>query len=112
MRDSLDASYDKLQAQIEVKAQSLESDARIKFLTDYSCQKGDEMIERWRQLAYFLIVKYNDMVVKPTDANGSFKRTKYGNGAKVERPGYPKEYAREILKMTGDKLLVPKDEKK
>ena len=112
VRDSLDASYDKLQAQIEVKAQSLEGDARVKYLTDYSCQKGDEMIERWRQLAYFLIVKYNDMVEKPTDANGTFKRSKYGKGARVVRPGYPKEYAREILKQTGDKLIVPKEEKK
>jgi dipeptidase len=112
VRDSLDASYDKLQAQIEVKAQSLEGDARVKYLTDYSCQKGDEMIDRWRQLAYFLIVKYNDMVEKPTNADGTFKRSKYGKGARVVRPGYPKEYAREILKQTGDKLIVPKEEKK
>ena len=95
-----------------MKAQALEGDARIKFLTDYSCQKGDEMIERWRQLAFFLVVKYNDMVVKPTNADGTFKRNKWGGGARVERPGYPKEYAREILKQTGDKLLVPAKEKK
>ena len=113
VRDSLDASYSQLQPEIETKALALPTaEERVKFLTDYSCQKGDEMIARWKQLAYFLIVKYNDMVEKPTNADGTFKRSKYGKGARVVRPGYPKEYAREILKQTGDKLIVPKEEKK
>ncbi len=112
VRDSLDASYDKLQPQIEVQAQAMEGDRRIKFLTDYSCQKGDEMIDRWRQLAFFLIVKYNDMAVKPTDKNGVFERNKYGGGARLKRPGMPKDYARKFLKMTGAKFEVPKEEKK
>jgi dipeptidase len=108
VRDSLDASYDKLQAETEVKALALEGNARVKFLTDYSCQKGDEMIERWRQLAYFLIVKYNDMVVKPTDENGSFKRNKFGGGERIQRPGYPARFAKDLIYQTGSKFLVPK----
>ena len=113
VRDSLDASYDKLQPEIEAKALALPSaEERIKFLTDYSCKKGDEMISRWQQLAFFLIVKYNDMVVKPTDANGNFERSKYGHGARVKRPGYPEYYAKELLKQTGDKYKVPAKEKK
>ena len=108
VRDSLDASYDKLQAETEVKALSLEGNARIKFLTDYSCQKGDEMIERWRQLAYFLIVKYNDMVVKPTDENGTFKRNKFGGGDRIQRPGYPERFAKDLIRQTGSKFQVPK----
>ena len=64
VRDSLDASYSQLQPEIEAKALALPTaEERINYLTSYSCQKGDEMIERWRQLAFFLIVKYNDMVV-------------------------------------------------
>ena len=112
VRDSLDASYDKLQSQIEVQAQALEGDRRIKFLTDYSCQKGDEMIDRWRRLAFFLVVKYNDMVVKPTDKNGVFERNKFGGGARVQRPGMPEGYAHKFLKQTGDKFAVPQEEKK
>jgi hypothetical protein len=113
VRDSLDASYEKLQPEIEAKALALPSaEERIKFLTDYSCKKGDEMISRWQQLAFFLIVKYNDMVVKPTDANGNFERSKYGHGARVKRPGYPEYYAKELLKQTGDKYKVPAKEKK
>ena len=106
VRDSLDASYDKLQAQIEVQALALEGDARVRFLTNYSCQKGDEMIARWQQLAFHLIVKFNDSVVKPTDENGAFKRNKYGLGERVQRPGYPERYARKII---SDCLAVPKE---
>ena len=60
----------------------------------------------------WVIYERGDMVIKPTNADGTFKRNKWGGGARVERPGYPKEYAREILKQTGNKLIVPKEEKK
>ena len=110
VRDSLDASYDKLQPEIEAKALALPTaEERIKLLTDYSCQKGDEMIARWQKFAFFLIVKYNDMAVKPTDENGTFKRNQYGGGARVQRPGFSEQYARELVKQTGDKYLVPKE---
>ena len=112
VRDSLDASYSKLQPEIEAKALALPESERVAFLTNYSCQKGNEMIARWQQLAFYLIVKFNDMVVKPIDANGTFERTPYGHGARVVRPGFPEKYARELLKMTGDKYIVPVEEKK
>jgi dipeptidase len=113
VRDSLDASYSALQPEIEAKALALPTaEERVKYLTDYSCQKGDEVIARWQQLAFFLIVKYNDIVVKPTDENGRFERNKFGGGARVQRPGMPEQYAREFLHMTGDKFLVPEKEKK
>ena len=112
VRDSLDASYSKLQPEIEAKALALPEAERVAFLTNYSCKKGDEMIARWKQLAFYLIVKFNDMVEKPTSENGNFERTPYGHGARVVRPGFPEKYARELLKMTGDKYLVPAEEKK
>ena len=113
VRDSLDASYEALQPEIEKKALALSTpEERIKFLTDYSCEKGDQMIARWQKLAFFLIVKYNDIVVKPTDDNGTFLRTKDGNGQRVQRPGYPEKYARKLIEQTGTKFLVPEKEKK
>ena len=113
VRDSLDASYTQLQPEIEAKALALPTaEERVKMLTDYSCQKGGEMLARWQQLAFFLIVKYNDIVVKPTDENGTFERTPNKKGARVQRPGFPEYYARELIKQTGTKLLVPQEEKK
>ncbi|MBQ6211115.1 MAG: peptidase C69, partial [Prevotella sp.] len=77
----------------------------VEFLTEYSNQKAQEMLARWKQLATYLIVKYNDMTVRP-EKNGQFLRTETGQGARVKRPGYPKSYAREYIKQTGDKYRV------
>ena len=102
VRDSLDNSWLANQAAVEAKAAELMtqqgSEAAVKYLNDYSCQKGDEMIARWRQLATYLIVKYNDMVVKKENADGTFQLSKHGIGERPLRPGYPKRYAKELVK--------------
>ena len=101
VRDSLDQSYFHLQKEVEDKALTLDGKARVDYLTAYTAEKADEMLARWRQLATYLIVKYNDMISKPEDENGQFVRTPYGLGATVKRPGYSERYAREIIKNTG-----------
>ena len=111
VRDSLEASYFVNQAAVEAKAKELykdNKDAAIKYLNDYSNQKAQQMLARWRQLAFYLIVKYNDMTVKP-EADGKFTRTKEGIGATVERPGYPEAFKEKLVKETGDKFEVPQD---
>ena len=65
------------------------------------------MLDRWKQLATYLIVKYNDMVVKE-DVNGQFVRDQFGLGKRPSRPGYPERYARELIKQTGTKFEVGK----
>lgn len=111
VRDSLEASYFANQAAVEAKAKELykdNKDAAIKYLNDYSNQKAQQMLARWRQLAFYLIVKYNDMTVKP-EADGKFTRTKEGIGATVERLGYPEAFKEKLVKETGDKFEVPQD---
>ena len=111
VRDSLEASYFANQAAVEAKAKELykgNKDAAIKYLNDYSNQKAQQMLARWRQLAFYFIVKYNDMTVKP-EADGKFTRTKEGIGATVERPGYPEAFKEKLVKETGDKFEVPQD---
>ena len=105
VRDSLDKSYLSAQEQVEKQALALSGDARLKFLNDYSCRKGDEMIARWNLLAEYLIVKYNDMIIHP-EKEGKFELTKHGNPAKVVRPGYTERFKRELIKQTGDKFLM------
>jgi dipeptidase len=105
VRDSLEQSYFHQQKEVEDKAQTLEGAARQQFLNDYTCQKADEMIKRWRQLATFLIVRHNDMARRPVDEKGNFKRGKHGLGATVERPGMPETFRRELIKRTGNKLI-------
>jgi len=111
VRDSLERSYFEAQPQIESRALDLyQSDkaAAVRLLNDYSVEKAQQMLARWRQLALYLIVKYNDMAVKP-EKDGKFLRTETGVGATVGRPGYS-EYARKALvRETGDKFLMPEE---
>ena len=113
VRDSLENSYLAQQAQVEKRAAELySSDASkaIKYLNDYSNEQAQSMLKNWKELATFLIVKYNDMAVKPT-AGRSFKRNKEGLGAKTKRPGYPDSFARKLVKETGDWYAVPEEKK-
>ena len=64
------------------------------------------MLARWQQLAFHLIVKYNDMIVKP-EKDGKFERTPEGIGATVQRPGYSESFKEKLVKETGDKFEVP-----
>ena len=114
VRDSLDNSYIAAQAGVEKKAQELYAQnpqAAVKYLNDYSVEKAQQMLARWNQLFEFMVVKYNDMIIKPTDKNGTFEKTQYGLGARPVRPGYPEKYAKELVKQSGDKFLVPESGK-
>ena len=114
VRDSLDNSYFAAQAGVEKKAQELYAQnpqAAVKYLNDYSVEKAQQMLARWNQLFEFMVVKYNDMIIKPTDKNGTFKKTPYGLGATPVRPGYPENFAKQLVKQSGDKFLVPEEKK-
>ena len=109
VRDSLENAYFAAQPEVEAKALSLyktDKSAAVKYLNDYSIQKSNEMLARWKQLAIYLIVKYNDMAVKP-EKDGKFLKTPTGLGERVARPGYSDYMKHEIVKQTGDKYAVP-----
>lgn len=111
VRDSLEASYFDAQKRIEKKALSLlekDSIEAVRYLNDYGLSKASEMMACWHKLATYLIVKYNDMIVKP-EKNGRFERTSEGIGVPVKRPGYPEKYARKLIKDTGEKFVYPEN---
>lgn len=111
VRDSLETSYFAEQSKVEEKAISLYKESpenAVDYLTEYSMEKAQQMLDRWKQLATYLIVKYNDIAIKPEKA-GKFSRTDTGLGATVERPGFPENVAREIVKRTGDRYAVPEE---
>jgi len=113
VRDSLEQSYFKRQPEIESRAASLyptDKAEALRILDEYSCQVAEEMLSRWKQLAFYLIVKYNDMAVKPEDEHHNFLRTPEGLGQRVARPGMPLPFARELVKRTGDKYASPAKE--
>ena len=109
VRDSLENSYLANQQTVEAKAMELyktDKAQALRYLNSYSNEKAQQMLARWKQLAFYLIVKYNDMIVKP-EKDGKFERTPEGIGATVARPGYSEAFKEELVKQTGDKFEVP-----
>lgn len=108
-REELESKYASQQAEIEAQAKALLSQdpARAKaYLTDYSAQCAKQMMNRWKQLGEYLIVKFNDQSIKP-EKDGKYEMTPDGLGKAVERPGFNENYREVITKETGDKYLIP-----
>lgn len=81
----------------------------VSLLTKYSNQKADEMLSRWIELGWHLVVKYNDMVEKVETPDGGFEVASEGVDtimAKVKNPGYPDATRKNIIESTGDKFLI------
>ena len=109
VRDSLENSYFANQTSIEKQAIVLYNTDKAKaisLLNQYSNDKAQQMLHHWKDLAVRLIVKFNDMTVKP-EKNGVFVRTPEGTGAAVKRPGFSNAFARKLIKETGDKYECP-----
>ena len=97
------------QQTVEAKAMELYNDnppKAVAMLTKYTAEMAESTMKAWGDLAKFLIVKHNDMVVKPTGEDGTFKRTETGLGASPIRPGYPEQFKRRVVKETGDRYKV------
>ena len=111
VRDSLDKSWIDGQQAVDKHASELyatDKAAALKYLNNYSNEKAAQMLTRWKKLATYLIVKYNDMAVKP-EKNGKFERTATGIGVPVKRPGYSDYMRHELIRQTGDRYKVPED---
>lgn len=110
LRDKLDSTYIAQQKDVDEKAKALYEDnpaKAVEYLTKYSSDVSENMLEEWKNLGIFLVVKYNDQAKKPEE-NGIFAKTPDGLGKKVERIGFPKNYRKYIIEQTKDKYLVPK----
>ena len=109
VRDRLEDGYIARQADIEKQALTLyetsPAEAR-KFLTDYTVTTAQDMLKEWKKLGEYLIVKYNDQAVKK-EKDGKFLLTPDGLAVPPERPGYPEQYRRTLIRETGDRYLVP-----
>ena len=80
----------------EMLAQDKES--AIKFITDFSCRTGNQLVDTWRDFYGYLFCKFMDCNVKtaiPGEKN-----------PKVEQPALPEWYLRMIIEQTGKKLEV------
>lgn len=107
----METTFNNAQQGIEemaVKLLEKDKNAAIDFLTNYTNMTAQSTFDTWKQLGTFLIVKYNDGVVKRVK-DGQFERNSIGQPAGVLRPGYPKEFLQEYVKQTGDRYKVPQE---
>ena len=73
---------------------------RQSYLNKKSIAYTDRMMKRWDKLAKYLIVRYNDQIVRRIDKNGEF--TRWGH----ETPGYDQQFIDAIGKSTGDRYRL------
>ena len=105
VQKELEDTFESAQSGIESSALKLyqESPEKAKdFLTNYTDMTARTTVDRWKKLAEFLIVRYNDGARKLVK-NGKMVAPETGNVAPLERPGYPEEFLKELVKATGDR---------
>ena len=78
----------------------LTPDDRRDYLNKKSIDYASRMMQRWNSLAKYLIVKYNDQVVKRVDENGNFQRWGY------DTPGYGQKFLDAIPAATGERYKL------
>ncbi len=73
---------------------------RRDYLNRKSIAYAERMMQRWDRLAKYLIVKYNDQVVRRTDEKGEFLRWGY------DTPGYGQPFIDAVGPATGDRYRL------
>ncbi|MDR3118338.1 MAG: C69 family dipeptidase [Mediterranea sp.] len=111
VQGELEETFNRMQESVEATAEKLfekDQEAAKTFLTRYTEMTAQNTFNTWKKLAEFLMVKYNDGVVKRMK-NGTFERNDIGRTAPVIRPGYPKAFLEEYVKQTGDRYRITED---
>ena len=88
------------QDQVLVAINDMTPADRQSYLNKKSIAYTEKMMQRWDKLAKYLIVRYNDQVVKRTDENGQLTRWGYNT------PGYDQQFIDAIGKSTGDRYRL------
>jgi dipeptidase len=73
---------------------------RQSYLNRKSIEYADKMMQRWDKLAKFLIVRYNDQIVRRVGKDGQFARWGY------DTPGYDQQFIDAFKKSTDDRYLL------
>lgn len=109
VQNELEDKFEKEVATVDGLAAQLygeNPEAARELLTAYSCNMAEYSTATWKSLGEFLMVKFLDGNVKKQNEDGSFVVNEYGLPDEVQFPGYSPEYYEEIVRTTGDHLLV------
>jgi len=75
----------------------------VQFLTDFSVERGQYTVKRWKELYRYLFTRFLDGNIKEKDGDNQ--------NPKVKQPGYGEEWLRQIVRETGDRYKVPQTKK-
>ena len=104
----LESSYHQAQEGVEAAAAKMSAGEAKAFLTNYSNMAAQTYINTWKKLGEYLLVKYNDTVVKRMGKRGMIGKD-VDESKITYRPGFPKAWAEEYVKQTGDRYKYPKE---
>lgn len=76
------------------------------FLTMFSHNAANTLVNEWRDLGNFLLVKYLDGNVKH-EQDGRFLRNQHGFPRSPMHPDYPDHWKKRLIEETGDQFLMP-----
>ncbi|MCR5659649.1 MAG: C69 family dipeptidase [Bacteroidales bacterium] len=99
-QNELEDYYFADQDSVLVAIQDMMPADRQGYLNKKSIAYTEKMMQRWDKLAKYLIVRYNDQVVKRVGEDGKFTRWGY------ETPGYDRQFIDAIGKSTGDRYKL------
>jgi dipeptidase len=111
-QSSLELGFIEKVKEVDAKAAELYKEDPEKaraYVTNFSVMAGNHTVAEWKKLGHYLLVKYMDGNVKK-EKNGQFLRNAYGYPAGPDFPGYSEEWKRDVVRDTGDKLLMPEEE--
>jgi dipeptidase len=100
VQQELEGFYIEMQPRIEQMALEIsesDHDLMVEFLTRYSVDNAENVVDRWRELGEHLIVKYNDGYVK-------------NEKGRPEEVGYPESWLEKVIKKRGDYYKLPQKE--
>lgn len=88
------------QDSVEAAVANMTTADRRDYLNKKSIAYAERMMSRWDRLAKYLIVKYNDQVVRKVDDNGNFQRWGY------DTPGFDLQFINAFPAATGDRYRL------
>jgi dipeptidase len=100
MQQELEGYYINMQPHIEQMALGFsesDRDLMIEFLTRYSVDNAENVVDKWRELGEYLIVKYNDGYIK-------------NEKGRPEEMGYPESWLEKVIRDRGDYYRLPEKE--
>ncbi|NPA45063.1 MAG: dipeptidase [Chlorobi bacterium] len=102
IQQDLEDNFIKKVKAIDAGAEQLyktDKDLAIEFITDFSVNNANALVENWKKLYRYLFMKYMDGNVKTPNPGHQ--------NPHLKQPGYGQDFYNKIVKETKDKFLMP-----